>query len=67
MANDITIFHNVDSVSVVTVAVFSPKIKLLSQNWMPNALVDVLASNDTLHNVLFHSDRDPLTIFNTTR
>ena len=64
-----TIFHHADSVSVMTVAVFSLKstCKLLSQYWIPNALVDVMSSNDTLHNILFHGDRDASTIFNTTR
>ena len=57
---DSTIFHHADSMSVMTVAVFS-------LYWMPNALVDVMFSNDTLHNILFHGDRDTSTIFNTPR
>ena len=63
---DSIIFHHTDSVSVMTVAVFSLKSKLLSQYWMPNTLVDLMSSNNTLHNILFHGDQDRLTIFNTT-
>ena len=40
--NCTTIFHHAGSVSVITVAVLSRKSKLLSQYWMPNALVDVI-------------------------
>ena len=67
VANDSTIFHHADRVSVLTVAVFSLRSKMLSQYWMPNALVDVMSSNDILHNILFHRDRDASTIFNTKR
>ena len=38
---------------------------LLSEHWMPNAFVDVMSSNDTLHNILFHCDGDALMTFNT--
>ena len=58
VANDGTIFHHADSVSVMTITVFSLKSELLSQYWMPNVLVDVMSSNETFHNILFHRDLD---------
>ena len=47
VANDGTIFHHADSMSVMTLLQSSLKSELLFQYWMPNVLVDVMFSNDT--------------------
>ena len=54
MANDSTVFHHTDSVSVTAIAVLSLKSELLSHSGLPNGLIDVMSSNYTLHNVLCH-------------
>ena len=56
VANDSTTFHHTDSVSVMIIAILSLKSELLSQYRMPNALIDVMSSNDTLDSILFHHD-----------
>ena len=41
--------------SVVTIVFLSLKYELFSQYRMPNALIDVMSSNDAFHSVLFHN------------
>ena len=61
VADNISTFHHTNSLSVMTIAFLSLKYELLSHYRMPNALIDVMSSNDTLHSVLFHD----LDTFNT--
>ena len=61
VANDGTIFHHTDSMSVMTILLFSlSRVSCSSRTECSNVLVHVVSSNDTLHNKLFHRDLDKL-------